>query len=72
MKGIVVEDTLNPTPVRTLTLEAALEYLHEHEVVEIPPESIRLSKRSLNPTCGRKARSDKLAFCRESASTFCH
>ncbi len=43
------DDALNLTPVRKLTLEDALEYIGEDELVEITPESIRLRKEILQP-----------------------
>jgi GTP-binding protein len=43
------DDALNLTPVRKMTLEDALEYICEDELVEITPESIRLRKKVLEP-----------------------
>jgi len=43
------DDALNLTPVRKLTLEDALEYIGEDELVEITPASIRLRKKVLEP-----------------------
>jgi GTP-binding protein len=43
------DDALNLTPVRKLTLEDALEYIGEDELVEITPKSIRLRKKILEP-----------------------
>ncbi len=43
------DDALNLTPVRKLTLEDALEYIGEDELVEITPENIRLRKKVLEP-----------------------
>jgi len=43
------DDALNLTPVRPMTLEDALEYIGEDELVEITPESIRLRKKVLEP-----------------------
>ena len=43
------DDALNLTPVRKLTLEDALEYIGEDELVEITPKSIRLRKKVLEP-----------------------
>jgi GTP-binding protein len=42
-------DALNLTPLRKLTLEEALEYIREDELVEITPKSIRLRKKVLEP-----------------------
>ncbi|HLL97481.1 MAG TPA: translational GTPase TypA [Rubrobacteraceae bacterium] len=43
------DDALNLTPVRMMTLEDALEYIGDDELVEITPESIRLRKKILEP-----------------------
>jgi GTP-binding protein len=43
------DDALNLTPIRKLTLEDALEYIGEDELVEITPKSIRLRKKILEP-----------------------
>jgi GTP-binding protein len=43
------DDALNLTPVRKMTLEDALEYIGDDELVEITPASIRLRKKILEP-----------------------
>jgi GTP-binding protein len=43
------DDALNLTPVRKMTLEEALEYIGEDELVEITPQNIRLRKKVLEP-----------------------
>jgi GTP-binding protein len=43
------DDALNLTPVCKMTLEDALEYIGDDELVEITPSSIRLRKRVLEP-----------------------
>ena len=43
------DDALNLTPPRKLTLEDALEYIGEDELVEITPKNIRLRKKILEP-----------------------
>jgi GTP-binding protein len=44
------DDALNLTPVKKMTLEDALEYIGEDELVEITPKSIRLRKKVLDPS----------------------
>ena len=44
------------TPPRTFTLEEALEYIMDHELVEVTPKSIRMRKRILSETERRKWR----------------
>ena len=43
------DDSLNLTPPRKLSLEDALEYIGDDELVEITPDSIRLRKKVLEP-----------------------
>ncbi|MEJ7820183.1 MAG: translational GTPase TypA [Rubrobacteraceae bacterium] len=44
------DDALNLTPIRKLTLEDALEYIGDDELVEVTPASIRLRKKVLEPS----------------------
>jgi GTP-binding protein len=44
------------TPPRTFTLEEAMEYIMDDELVEVTPKSIRMRKRILNETDRRKWR----------------
>ena len=50
-KGIILE------PPMTFTLEEALEYIEDDELVEVTPKSIRLRKRLLNEKDRKKGRS---------------
>ena len=43
------DDNINLTPPKKLTLEEALEYIADDELVEVTPQSIRLRKRTLRP-----------------------
>jgi GTP-binding protein len=43
------DDSLNLTPPRKMSLEDALEYIADDELVEITPHSIRLRKKVLEP-----------------------
>jgi GTP-binding protein len=43
------DDALSLTPVKKMTLEDALEYIGEDELVEITPKNIRLRKKILEP-----------------------
>ena len=47
------------TPPITFTLEEALEYIEDDELVEVTPKSIRLRKRLLNATDRKKAAAGK-------------
>ncbi|MFT2718851.1 translational GTPase TypA [Deinococcus sp. A31D244] len=44
------DDALTLTPIRKLSLEDALEYISEDELVELTPHNIRLRKKVLNPS----------------------
>src|SRR4029077_15489545 len=60
------DESLRLTPPRSLTLEAALEFIAEDELVEVTPASIRLRKRLL-PKHERERERGR-AFERDSAS----
>jgi len=47
------------TPPRELSLEAALEWIAEDELVEVTPRSIRLRKKALHPTARYKMERDR-------------
>jgi GTP-binding protein len=51
------DDAIKLTPPRNLTLEQALEFIDEDELVEVTPKSIRLRKKELDPN--RRKRSNK-------------
>ena len=53
------DDNINLTPPKKLTLEEALEYIADDELVEVTPQSIRLRKRVLDP--GMRKRTEKVA-----------
>jgi GTP-binding protein len=47
------------TPPRDITLEKALEWIAEDELVEVTPESIRLRKKALDQNARYKMERDK-------------
>jgi GTP-binding protein len=49
------DEAVRLTPPRKLTLEQAIAYIADDEVVEVTPDSIRLRKRLLNPHERKKA-----------------
>ncbi|WP_136515717.1 translational GTPase TypA [Geomonas edaphica] len=49
------DDAIKLTPPRNLTLEQALEFIDEDELVEVTPVSIRLRKKELDPTKRKRA-----------------
>jgi len=44
------DDALRLTPPRVFSLEQAIEYIAEDELVEVTPQNIRLRKKILDPT----------------------
>ncbi|NQU75830.1 MAG: translational GTPase TypA, partial [Planctomycetes bacterium] len=49
------DDSAKVRPMRQMSLEAALEYIQEDELVEVCPKSIRMRKRVLKETDRRRA-----------------
>jgi GTP-binding protein len=47
MRSKGTDDAINLEPPRQLTLETALEYIEDDELIEVTPKSIRLRKRLL-------------------------
>jgi GTP-binding protein len=56
MRASSADDALRLVPVRELTLEKAIEYISEDELVEVTPESIRMRKRVLAANMRPKAK----------------
>ncbi|HEY1751307.1 MAG TPA: translational GTPase TypA [Caulobacteraceae bacterium] len=48
------DESIRLTPPRRLTLEQAIAYIDDDELVEVTPKSIRLRKQVLNPTFRKK------------------
>jgi GTP-binding protein len=48
------DEAIRLTPPRKLTLEQALEFIDDDELVEVTPQNIRLRKKFLNPTERKK------------------
>ena len=49
MRTSGADDAVSLTPVKPMSLEEALEYISDDELVEVTPKSIRLRKRVLEP-----------------------
>ncbi len=49
------DDAIKLTPPRVMTLEQALEFIEDDELVEVTPNSIRLRKKELDPTRRKRA-----------------
>lgn len=60
MRTTSKDEAVRLTPPKTLTLEEAIAYIEEDELVEVTPKNIRLRKRMLDPNDRKRAsRSDK-------------
>jgi GTP-binding protein len=55
IRTTATDEALRLEPPRDITLELALEYIEEDELIEVTPDAIRLRKRALDPTERRKA-----------------
>lgn len=55
MRAAGSDDAIQLTPVREMTLEFALEFIEDDELVEITPKHIRLRKKLLNEQARRRA-----------------
>jgi len=55
MRAAGSDDTIKLTPPRTFTLEEALEFINDDELVEVTPDDIRLRKKLLKELDRRKA-----------------
>ena len=53
------DEAIKLTPPRKMTLERALEWIEEDELVEVTPKSIRLRKRYLDPTVRKRMAKQK-------------
>ena len=56
MRASTADEALRLVPVRELTLEQAIEYIAEDELVEVTPQSIRLRKKTLAANMRPKAK----------------
>jgi GTP-binding protein len=58
MRASTADEALRLVPVRELTLEQAIEYIAEDELVEVTPESIRMRKKVLSANQRPKRKTD--------------
>jgi len=59
MRTSGADDAIKLVPPRAITLESAMEWIEDDELVEITPISIRIRKRSLDATVRRREARDK-------------
>ena len=60
MRTTASDENIKLESPRTLTLELALEFIENDELIEITPDGVRLRKRDLNPIARRKAARKKV------------
>ena len=53
------DDALRLSPVTTMSLEEALEFIEDDELIEITPESMRIRKSVLNSNMRYKSKKNK-------------
>ena len=59
------DEAVRLTPPRKMSLEQAIAYIEDDELVEITPKSIRLRKRFLNPEDRKRAKKQAAAAAAE-------
>ena len=55
MRASGTDDNIQLSPPRLMGLEQAIEFINEHELVEVTPKSIRMRKRILNENERKRA-----------------
>ena len=59
MRSAGAEDAIKLVPPKRMSLEAAMEWIEEDELIEVTPQNIRIRKRYLDPAQRRRALRDK-------------
>ena len=59
MRSAGADDAIKLVPPRKMTLEQALEWIEDDELVEVTPQNIRIRKKFLDPAQRRRAQRDK-------------
>ena len=65
MRAAAADENVRLEPPRELTLELALEFINDDELIEVTPDAIRLRKRSLDPIQRKKEMRRAAAEARE-------
>ena len=55
------DEAIDLTPPRKLSLEQALSYIQEDELLEVTPKTLRLRKRILDPIARKRAKPEVMA-----------
>jgi GTP-binding protein len=58
MRSKSADDAIQLEPPRELTLESALEYIEDDELIEVTPTAIRLRKRALSTSDRKRSARD--------------
>ncbi len=58
MRSAGAEDAIKLVPPREMSLEAAMEWIEEDELVEVTPENIRIRKKDLDPIARKRRARD--------------
>ncbi len=59
MRTSGADDAIKLVPPRQITLESAMEWIEDDELIEVTPESIRIRKKFLDPTIRKRMARDK-------------
>jgi GTP-binding protein len=65
IRAAAADESIRLEPPRELTLELALEFINEDELIEVTPDAIRLRKRLLEPSARKKAMRQAAALARD-------
>ena len=65
MRAAAADENVRLEPPRELTLELALEFINDDELIEVTPDAIRLRKRQLDPIDRKKAMRRAAAAARD-------
>jgi GTP-binding protein len=59
MRTSGADDAIKLVTPRAISLETAMEWIEDDELIEITPESVRIRKRYLDPTMRKRIQRDK-------------
>ncbi len=65
IRAASADESIRLEPPREITLELALEFINDDELIEVTPDAIRLRKRQLDPSTRKKAFRQAAALARE-------
>ena len=65
IRAAAADDSIRLEPPREITLELALEFINDDELIEVTPDAIRLRKQDLDPSARKKAMRQAAALARE-------